>query len=431
MATKDQFCFRSMPDSLWTWLEETAHARRQKVNQTVIELLETVRTSGGSPTLFEPTPRLLPSPPEALPFKFIDLFAGIGGFRLALNQLGGHCVFTSEWDKFSQKTYAEWYGEMPVGDINDVDPASIPDHDILAAGFPCQPFSIAGVSKKRSLGQADGFQCERQGNLFFKICDVIDTKRPPVLMLENVKNLRSHDKGRTWAVIRHELESRDYLVFSEVIDACYWVPQHRERVFIVCFDKRLFGASVDFRYPDVSNRTKPKFRDILEDKPDDKYVLTDHLWDYLQRYAEKHKAKGNGFGFGLTDLDGISRTISARYYKDGSEILIPRGKKANPRRLTIVEAARLMGFGQLVASREDVPVSDTQAYRQFGNAVVPAVVKAVGQGVLAVMAECHRETANGCLLKGRSASNPPKTPTPPQRRAKARSPRMSGLAATP
>ncbi len=401
MPVKNQFCLRSIPEPLWTWLEDTAHARRQKINEVVIELLQSAKESNPEPTLFEPVPKLIPSAPESMPFKFIDLFAGIGGFRFALNKLGGECVFTSEWDKFSQKTYASLYGDMPHGDINEIDPKEIPDHDILAAGFPCQPFSIAGVSKKQSLGQAHGFECERQGNLFFKICDIVDVKRPPVLMLENVKNLRSHDKGKTWAVIKQELESRDYIVNSEIIDACYWVPQHRERIFIVCFDKRVFGESVNFEYPDVSGRMKPKFREILEDKPNDKYILTDHLWNYLQQYAEKHKAKGNGFGFGMTDLDGISRTISARYYKDGSEILIPRGKGKNPRRLTIVEAARLMGFGELITSRDDMPVSDTQAYRQFGNAVVPAVVKAVGEQVLKVMLEHHQSATNGCFLKGR------------------------------
>ena len=404
MPVKSQFCLRSIPEPLWDWLEDAARDRGQKINETVIELLESVRNDGSGPTLFDPSPKLIASGSSSMPFRFIDLFAGIGGFRLALNKLGGECVFTSEWDKFSQKTYAKWYGDMPTGDINEVEPASIPDHDVLAAGFPCQPFSIAGVSKKRSLGQADGFRCERQGNLFFKICDIIDAKRPPVLMLENVKNLRSHDRGQTWAVIRQELEQRDYIVNSEIIDACHWVPQHRERIFIVCFDKRVFGESVDFEYPDTSSMPKRRFGDILEDDPDDKYILTDHLWNYLQQYAAKHKAKGNGFGFGMTDLDGISRTISARYYKDVSEILIPRGKGKNPRRLTIVEAARLMGFGDLVSSRDDMTVSDTQAYKQFGNAVVPAVVEAVGENVLKVMAAHHQKAANGCLIKGRETA---------------------------
>lgn len=401
MSVKDQFCLRSIPQPLWNWLEDTAHARRQNINEVIVEYLESIRSANPEPLLFEQSPKLITTAPQSIPFRFIDLFAGIGGFRIALNKLGGKCVFTSEWDKFSQKTYHKFYGEMPHGDINEIEPESIPDHDILAAGFPCQPFSIAGVSKKQSLGQAHGFECERQGNLFFKICDIVDVKRPPVLMLENVKNLRSHDKGKTWAVIRQELESRDYIVNAEIVDACHWVPQHRERMIIVCFDKKVFGDSVNFEYPDTSTKIKPKFREILEDKPDDKYILTDHLWNYLQNYAAKHKAKGNGFGFGMTDLDGVSRTISARYYKDGSEILIPRGKGKNPRRLTIVEAARLMGFGELVTTREDMPVSDTQAYKQFGNAVVPAVIKAVGEQVVKVMLEHHRTATNGCFLKGR------------------------------
>lgn len=398
---KDQYCLRSIPADLWAWLEDTAQSRRQKLNETVIELLEITRRSDPTPSLFAHSIPLRKAVAQAVPFRFIDLFAGIGGFRIGLERLGGDCVFTSERDKFCQKTYSRWFGDLPAGDITAVDPADIPDHDVLAAGFPCQPFSIAGVSKKRSLGHADGFRCERQGNLFFRICDIIDVKRPPVLMLENVKNLRSHDGGTTWAVIQQELRKREYCLFSSVIDAKYWVPQHRERIFIVAFDSRMFGGSPDYAFPDTANRSTPRFKDILEEHPDERYVLTDHLWNYLQGYARKHQAKGNGFGFGMTDLEGISRTLSARYYKDGSEVLIPRGEGQNPRRLTIVEAARLMGFGEVVRAREDVPVSDTQAYKQFGNAVVPAVVEAVGRGVVAEMERLIRRYGNGCLLAGR------------------------------
>ncbi len=366
----------------------------------------TRNTPEGATDLFRTEPFHRTGDQGPVPFTFIDLFAGIGGFRLGLQRLGGSCVFTSEWDKFSQQTYRKWFGELPHGDINDIDAADIPNHDILAAGFPCQPFSIAGVSKKRSLGMPDGFDCQKQGNLFFRICEIVDEKRPPVLILENVKNLKSHDKRQTWPVIKSELEKLDYVVYDRIIDARHWVPQHRERIFIVCFDRNIFGARPDFIFPEPPGGTSPKFRDILEDPSDvdnvdRKYILTAHLWRYLQNYAAKHKAKGNGFGFGMTDLDGVSRTLSARYYKDGSEVLIPRGKngKARPRRLTIVEAAHLMGFREVVSQRDDVPVSDTQAYKQFGNAVVPDVVEAVASQVLRVMVGKLAKGKKGCLLK--------------------------------
>ena len=369
----------------------------------IVQLLEDARDSRSSR---DGQLRLFPdqssqSAPEigSAPFKFIDLFAGIGGFRIGLSRLGGECVFTSEWNGFAARTYEKWFGELPHGDINETDPTAIPDHDILAAGFPCQPFSIAGVSKKRSLGQADGFDCERQGNLFFRICDIVEVKRPPILILENVKNLKSHDKRRTWQVIESTLTNLGYRVYNQIIDAADYVPQHRERIFIVCFDRDVFGENPGFEYPTPPETGRPKFRDILESNPDPKYTLTDHLWVYLQQYAAKHRAKGNGFGYGIADMNGVTRTLSARYYKDGSEVLIDQGKKKNPRRLTIVEAARLMGFGSIVETREDVPVSDTQAYQQFGNAVVPDVVTAVGRQVVNVMLEHWRNKGNGCLVK--------------------------------
>jgi DNA (cytosine-5)-methyltransferase 1 len=329
-----------------------------------------------------------------LPFKFIDLFAGIGGFRIALEKLGGQCVFTSEWDKYAQRTYREWFGEIPAGDIREINPAELPDHDILAAGFPCQPFSIAGVSKRRSLGRPHGFKCVDQGNLFFHLATIVAAKRPPILFLENVKNLKSHDKGRTWKVILETLEDLNYVVYTQVIDASSWVPQHRERVYIICFDRHVFGDDPGFVFPDPPNSRKPKMSDILEDSAPPKYTLSRHLWSYLKEYAAKHKAKGNGFGFGLANPDGISRTLSARYYKDGSEILIRQGRR-NPRRLTPQECARLMGFNPDLYK---VVVSDTQAYRQFGNAVVPAVVEAVGSKIVKVIVN-HIENGGRCLLK--------------------------------
>jgi DNA (cytosine-5)-methyltransferase 1 len=315
-------------------------------------------------------------------FTFIDLFAGIGGFRIALEELGGRCVFSSEWDRHAQRTYAAWFGEAPAGDIRKLAPAEIPDHHILTAGFPCQPFSLAGVSKKNSLGRAHGFQDATQGTLFFQLASIIAAKRPPIVLLENVKNLTSHDGGRTWDVIHRTLEDElQYRVFYRIIDAASFVPQHRERVFIVGFDKHAFGSDVK---PDLSgigkNDSPPKLRDILIDGVDAKYTLSDALWTYLQAYSAKHRSKGNGFGFGIANPDGVTRTLSARYFKDGSEILIAQGRRSNPRRLTPRECARLMGFP------DDLPqvVSDTQAYRQFGNAVVPPVAHAVAREILRV-----------------------------------------------
>jgi DNA (cytosine-5)-methyltransferase 1 len=395
---KAQYCLRSIPANLWTWLEERAFSRRENLNETVIALLDGIRKGGMAETLFEPVRPVPLVCPGAVPFTFIDLFAGIGGFRVGLQRVGGTCLFTSEWDRWAQKTYKAWHGDEPTGDINKVVPSEIPDHDVLAAGFPCQPFSIAGVSKKRSLGQADGFRCERQGNLFFKICDIVDVKRPPVLILENVKNLKSHDKGTTWAVIQQELRSRGYTVHAKIIDAAGYVPQHRERIFIVCFDRSTFGDNPSFEFPDTPQE-RPRFKDILEEHPDPKYTLTDHLWTYLQNYAKKHAAAGNGFGFGIADPNGVSRTLSARYYKDGSEVLIAQPGK-NPRRLTLVEAARLMGYGDYVKHREDIPVSDTQAYRQFGNSVVPLVVEAVGRQVVRTMQAARVTKGPPPFLKG-------------------------------
>jgi DNA (cytosine-5)-methyltransferase 1 len=304
-------------------------------------------------------------------FTFIDLFAGIGGFRIAFERAGGRCVFSSEWDKLAQKTYLANYGEMPAGDITTIPASDIPDHDILTAGFPCQPFSIAGVTKHNALGNAHGFAHATQGTLFFDVARIIAEKRPKAFVLENVKYLKNHDKGRTFAIIEETLvDELGYYVYHDIIDAQTVVPQHRERIYIVGFrEPRRFS------FPILPN-LKPRLRDILEPHPDPKYTLTNHLWEYLQNYAEKHRAKGNGFGFGLTDPDGIARTLSARYYKDGSEILIPQEGK-NPRRLTPRECARLMGFPETF----QIVVSDTRAYKQFGNSVVVPVIEAVAREV--------------------------------------------------
>ncbi len=307
------------------------------------------------------------------PLKFIDLFCGIGGFRYAFERAGASCVFSSDWDKYSQVTYAANFGEKPHGDIHAVAVADVPKHDILCGGFPCQPFSLAGVSKKNSLGRKHGFDDEKQGNLFFSIADIIDYHKPAAFVLENVKNLKSHDKGRTFQVIYDTLtKAFGYQVHTKIIDARNVVPQHRERIFLVGFREPRY-----FEFPEFP-KTEPKLSSILESNVPAKYTLTDHLWAYLQAYAKKHQAAGNGFGFGLVTGDSTTRTLSARYHKDGSEILISQGPRKNPRRLTPRECARLMGYPE----NFKITVSDTQAYRQFGNSVVVPVIERIAHQVI-------------------------------------------------
>lgn len=389
----NQLLVRNVPDNIRKWIENERLQYCMSQQEFIVSVLEQVCESNQLFLFPSQLPPAEPLLPENIPFKFVDLFAGIGGFRIALERLGGKCIFSSEWDKYCQKTYKAWFGEIPHADIRKVKPSEIPDHDILAAGFPCQPFSIAGVSKKKSLGRAHGFKDAIQGTLFFNLATIIEIKRPPVLFLENVKNLQSHDKGRTWKVIHETLENLDYWVFHKVIDAVGWVPQHRERIYIICFDRKSFPVKPPFVFPFPPEGTRPKLSDILVSLPDAKYTLTDHLWNYLQEYAKRHRAKGNGFGFGLANPQGITRTMSARYYKDGSEILIPQNKR-NPRRLTPRECARLMGFGEYLP----IVVSDTQAYRQFGNAVVPKVVEMVGRQIVKVLS-WHLTANENCLLK--------------------------------
>jgi DNA (cytosine-5)-methyltransferase 1 len=382
-------------------------------NDFLKSLVSEARLNGKQLDLFQSTiiPRTIYG---VLPFKFIDLFAGIGGFRVAMTAVGGKCVFTNEWDKYANKTYQTWYRDKNVhpGDIREISNAEIPNHDILCAGFPCQPFSIAGVSKKISLGHSHGFNDPKQGNLFFSILKVIDSKRPPVLFLENVKNLKSHDKGNTWNVIKNSLRDRDYVVFAKTIDAQSWVPQHRERIFIVCFDKNIFGTEdqIDFHFPVLPIGEKPTLKKILQNAPiDKKYMLTDKLWEYLQAYAAKHKAKGNGFGYGLFNGKDIARTMSARYYKDGSEILISQRRWRNPRRLTPRESCLLLGFddqyAKMFGHENGFPqvVSDTQAYKQFGNSVVPKVVEAIARSILNVVGRVFLKK-DECLIKERKFS---------------------------
>ncbi|HLH30939.1 MAG TPA: DNA (cytosine-5-)-methyltransferase [Terriglobia bacterium] len=384
------------------WIASESHENHLSQNEFVLRVLQRAY-SGQAPDRGQLL--LFPQPPSdsrnepdvAVPFSFIDLFAGIGGLRIALEAVGGKCRFSAEWDKHCQRTYKAWFGETPKGDIRRIKPSEIPDHDLLAAGFPCQPFSIAGVSKKNSLGRAHGFKDVTQGTLFFNLATIIEAKQPPVLLLENVKNLQSHDGGRTWSVIFSALTDLGYRVFAKVIDAAAWVPQHRERIFIVGFHRKIFGETPPFSFPEGPKRSAPKLRDILEEEPDAKYTLSDRLWEYLQKYAKRHRERGNGFGFGLIDPDGISRTLSARYFKDGSEILIPQGARRSPRRLTPRECARLMGFPECLP----IVVSDTQAYKQFGNAVVPPVAEAVARQITKVLRWRVATHGNGCLLKSR------------------------------
>jgi len=345
-------------------------------------------------------PNALREPQSRYPFRsefdFIDLFAGIGGTRLGFEAAGGRCVFTSEWDKYACQTYRANHCDNHEirGDITKVDVREIPEHDVLVAGFPCQPFSLAGVSKKNSLGRAHGFLCETQGTLFFEIARVISAHRPKAFLLENVKNLRSHDKGKTFNVIKKVLEKDlGYHVYDRVIDAKCFVPQHRERIYIVGFREDLEFSFNGLGMPNVSQG--PRLSSILHKSSEEadnqytedfrgktrvmpKYTLTDHLWNYLTAYAAKHRAAGNGFGCSVVDPHQVSRTLSARYHKDGSEILIGQQRK-NPRRLTPRECARLMGFPDTF----DIPVSDTQAYRQFGNSVVVPVIESIAKGIAA------------------------------------------------
>ena len=336
--------------------------------------------------------------PEQASFRFIDLFAGIGGTRVGFDSVGGKCVFSSEWNIYAQKTYEANFDDDPehlmAGDITNVHEASIPQHDVLLAGFPCQPFSIAGVSKKNALGLKHGFSCEAQGTLFFDVARIIDYHRPRAFLLENVKNLLNHDKGNSFRVIHDTLHKLlGYQISWRVINSRVFVPQSRERIFIVGFrEKNDFDIDA-LKLPDLLEQ--PTLRSVLhpengteapdgdyiagiQGKVSPRYTLSDHLWSYLQEYAQKHRRLGNGFGYGLVGPDDVARTLSARYFKDGSEILIKQSR-LNPRRLTPRECSRLMGFDGPGEARFRIPVSDTQAYKQFGNAVVVPVAKAIAE----------------------------------------------------
>jgi DNA (cytosine-5)-methyltransferase 1 len=373
-------------------------AKRQRLSKKRTSTLKVKKgaASSGLVLVSGIDPRVAATPRAAAPreaeFKFVDLFAGIGGMRRGFEAAGGRCVFTSEWDDYAQRTYrASWREEDRIfGDITQVDERMIPDHDVLVAGFPCQPFSIAGVSKLNSLGREHGFMNKTQGTLFFDVLRILKEKKPAAFLLENVKNLRSHNRGDTFKTILGALQNDlKYHVSVRIIDAKGYVPQHRERIFIAGFreDTGFDFASLDFQDPTKGPRLKDILHSAIEEPEepyttrskrgktvvDPKYTLSDKLWQYLQSYAQKHKAAGNGFGFGLNTPSSSARTLSARYFKDGSEILIEQPGK-NPRRLTPRECARLMGFDPDRQTRMPIPVSDTRAYKQFGNAVVVPVV---------------------------------------------------------
>lgn len=363
--------------TLRTWLKEETLPKESIVSAKLDQILDNIANPQTNPNA---------------DFTFIDLFAGIGGIRRGFESVGGECVFTSEWDKYSQKTYTSNYQDKHpvVGDITQIDTSLIPDHDVLLAGFPCQPFSLAGVSKKNSLGRAHGFECNTQGTLFFDVERIIAAKQPKAFLLENVKNLTSHDKGKTFKVIVETLEEKlGYNIFYKVIDANGFVPQHRQRIFIAGFKKDVQFSWDEFVHPGKGTK---KMKDILH--PEDgsekeefpftegkkasvakNFTISDKLWNYLQEYKKKHEAKGNGFGYGLVTGEDTSRTMSARYHKDGAEILVSQGRRKNPRRLTPRECARLMGY----PDTQKIPVSNTQAYRQFGNSVVVPVISEIAR----------------------------------------------------
>ncbi|MDA5192794.1 DNA (cytosine-5-)-methyltransferase [Govanella unica] len=356
-----------------------------------------------------------PSSTSPISFRFIDLFAGIGGLRVGFQGIGGHCVFTSEWDPNAQKTYARNFRDNhPIaGDIREYseDPALIPEHDVLLAGFPCQPFSIAGVSKKNALGRPHGFLCDTQGTLFFDTAQIIAHHRPAAFVLENVKNLQRHDKGRTFATIMNVLENElKYHVTTRVISSEPWVPQKRERIFIVGFREPTAFDLNSLEIPAAA--AGPKLGSILEphDEVDPKYTLTPRLWEYLKAYKAKHESKGNGFGYSLFGPEDVTRTLSARYYKDGSEILVDQPGE-RPRRLTPLECARLMGFDR-GDRRWHIPasVSDTQAYRQFGNAVVVPVVEFLAEAmkphIESAVAKCVNRPASASVRVTRPVREP-------------------------
>lgn len=323
-------------------------------------------------------------PPESRKFTFIDLFAGIGGFRLALQDNGGGCIFSSEWDAAAKTTYTANFGEIPFGDIrrftsdavsDEMLSRMIPDHDVLTAGFPCQPFSRAGVSARRSLGQKDGFACEAQGTLFFDLLRIVKVKHPKVLILENVKNLASHDEKRTMGVIRDQIEALEYSFSPQLLNANAFLPQNRARYFMVC----IANSKTPYSFPlDLFRAGRHQLRSILEDSPAEELTISDRLWEGHKNRTKRNLARGTGFTAHLANLDRPANTLVARYGKDGKECLIPQGDDKNPRMLSPRECARLQGFPDEFV----LPAFRAAAYRQFGNSVAVPVVKALARDVL-------------------------------------------------
>jgi DNA (cytosine-5)-methyltransferase 1 len=332
-------------------------------------------------------------PPLTWDFTFIDLFAGIGGIRIAFQKAGGKCVFSSEWDKFAKQTYQANFGEYPYGDIRQIIKSEIPDHDVLCAGFPCQPFSLAGVSKKNSLGRKHGFEDETQGTLFFEIKEILRIKRPKVFMLENVKNLISHDKRKTFEIIHETLEDHlGYVVNWKIIDGGKWVPQHRERIFIVGYDpKQISIDKQEIIIPEGPDDgySYPELKTIIKKKVEG-HTLGPGTWATLKRHKAHHARLGNGFGYGIHQLPikngAVTRTISARYHKDGAEILIEQ-KGDRPRRLTVNEAMQIQGYDPATFV---FPVSNTQAYRQIGNSVVIPAIGATANEIAIILRDTKR-----------------------------------------
>ncbi len=323
-------------------------------------------------------------------YTFVDLFAGIGGFHQALERENCRCIFACEWDEYAKQTYYANYGLVPFGDIRKINEKDIPAHDILCAGFPCQPFSIAGVSKKNSMGRATGFEDKTQGTLFFDVVRIIKAKRPSVVFLENVKNLLSHDRGNTWKIIYETLLELNYQVFYQVVDGKEWVPQHRERLFVVCFNRDKYKTNLDFEIP-----TKPQegyeyvsLDKIILNYEDKSLALTQGTWEALKKHKEKHEEKGNGFGYKLLPYpisdSTITATISARYYKDGAEILVPQGPNLLPRKLSVAEAMQLQGYDP---NTFVFPVPKAYAYKQIGNSVVVPAIQSTAHAFISLMKE--------------------------------------------
>jgi DNA (cytosine-5)-methyltransferase 1 len=319
---------------------------------------------------------LLPLPPfiqdkADSTFTFIDLFAGIGGFRLAMQDIGGSCKFSSEWDSYAQQTYLANFGELPEGDITRIDENDIPSHDVLCAGFPCQPFSLAGVSARNSLDTAHGFACSTQGTLFFDVARIVQAKRPKIVFLENVRNIVNHDKGKTFSVIQQTMRELGYSFSYKIINAETKVPQKRVRCYMVC----LRDTEEKFVFPEFEGEPLA-LRSILEKSVSDNFTISDKLWAGHQRRTANNLARGTGFTAFCADLDKPSNTIVARYGKDGKECLIPQ-KNKNPRMLTPRECARLQGFPEEFI----IPVAKTAAYKQFGNSIALPVIKDIAKSI--------------------------------------------------